>query len=355
MAGRSATCYRGRAVAGPGRLAVCAREVEPLRSLAASLEPRCADGIAGADTSTVIALVDHFRSLQRLSLVAGDETCHLSLRPLTRGTTDFVLASLSDARDLEDAMRRVARAYNVIHGGSFNRVEQRRDRLIYVIDDTAFPYAFAHGTGTSHAVVEGVLIFLHAMLSIAVGEDLSSALRTVRTRRPVRRAPDGLLAFWATPVRCKAEVYTLEYDASVADRPVRASTAGATNTSAVYDHVIAMIAARETITSAVDFPARVGETIAGGTIDQHHVARHLGVSIATLRRRLTQSSVSFRDLRAEVLSTTAKALLSERRHANDVAEVLGFSDGRSFARAFKSWNGVTPTAYRAAREEGAGG
>jgi AraC-like DNA-binding protein len=337
-------------MAGAGRLAVCAREVERLSSLAASLDPPCVGSrLEGVAASAVITLVDHFRSLQRLSVMGGDETCQLSLRPLARGTTDFVLASLADARDLQDAMHRVARAYNVIHGGSFNRVEQRRDRLIYVIDDTAFPYAFAPGAGTSHAVVEGVLIFLHAMLSIAIGEDLTSALRTVRTRRPVRRAPDGLLSFWTTPVRCKAEVYALEFDAAVAGRPVREAAEGVTNTSAVYDHVIAMITAREATTSAVDFPARVGETIAGGTIEQRNVARHLGVSIATLRRRLTQSSVSFRDLRAEVLSMTAKTLLSERRHANDVAEVLGFSDGRSFARAFKSWNGITPTAFRAAQ------
>ncbi|MBC7987226.1 MAG: AraC family transcriptional regulator, partial [Sphingomonadaceae bacterium] len=30
----------------------------------------------------------------------------------------------------------------------------------------------------------------------------------------------------------------------------------------------------------------------------------------------------------------------------DVAEALGFSDGRSFARAFRGWTGLAPADYR---------
>jgi AraC-like DNA-binding protein len=33
----------------------------------------------------------------------------------------------------------------------------------------------------------------------------------------------------------------------------------------------------------------------------------------------------------------------------DVAEELGFSDRRAFSRAFKDWNGVTPSQYRLSR------
>ena len=46
---------------------------------------------------------------------------------------------------------------------------------------------------------------------------------------------------------------------------------------------------------------------------------------------------------------SAGTLLAARRHPADVAEQLGFADGRSFARAFKMWNGTTPARYAGAR------
>jgi AraC-like DNA-binding protein len=66
---------------------------------------------------------------------------------------------------------------------------------------------------------------------------------------------------------------------------------------------------------------------------------------ATLRRRLESEGASFRDLRRDTLNEAAKRLLRRRSSVAEVAEELGFSDFRSFNRAFKAWNGVTPKAY----------
>lgn len=329
-------------------LRIALREAAPLQALARSIGsiPDLPEG-----TEESVALSDHFRLLHRLSVMGRDETCHLSLRPLTLGTTDFVVETLDGAADLEDAMRRVAKAYNLIHGGTYNRVERRRDRLIYAIDDRDFPYAFDTTTGLSHGIMEGVLIFLHAMLCCAVAGDLVAALRTVRSRRPERVKPDGLLAFWCTPVRCNAPVYALEYDLPAAGLAIRDDVADSARVGAVYEKALELIAAREHGIAPADFTQRVINAIASGSTEQPRVARRLGVSVATLRRRLNGSSRCFRDLRVEVLNQTARLLLEQRRHTAEVAETLGFADVRSFARAFKSWNGVTPAAFAARRSE----
>jgi len=303
------------------------------------------DRTSGADD---MPLAEYFRLLHRMAIESRDEACHLSMRPLTLGTTDFVFDTLVGAHDLEEVMRRVARAYNLIHGGAFNRVELRRDRLVYVIDDRAFPYAFDLASGAAHAFIEGVLIFLHALLSIAAGADLSPSLRVVRSRRPARSSRDGLLAFWTAPTRCNAPDYALEYDRGMATRPVRPDFDDSMGLTDVYGAIDEMIAAREGSRPKADFAARAAEAIASGATGQPQVARRLGVSVATLRRRLGDASLTFRDVRARVLNDSARSLLQDHCPASTVAETLGFADGRSFARAFKAWNGVTPAAFAAA-------
>jgi AraC-like DNA-binding protein len=111
----------------------------------------------------------------------------------------------------------------------------------------------------------------------------------------------------------------------------------------VYAAVEAMILAREKAGSPTDFLQRVSDAIASGVDDQAEAARRLGVSVATLRRRLAETGTRFRDLRAIGLNERAKQMLNRHRHPDDVAETLGFSDSRSFSRAFKAWNGVTPS------------
>ena len=83
------------------RLEICSREIEPLHVFARSIESG-SDKLflnqASPTGNARVTLVDYFRLLQRLSLVARDETCHLSLRPLNLGTTDFVVDTHNQKR-----------------------------------------------------------------------------------------------------------------------------------------------------------------------------------------------------------------------------------------------------------------
>ncbi|MEM6747099.1 MAG: helix-turn-helix transcriptional regulator [Pseudomonadota bacterium] len=90
----------------------------------------------------------------------------------------------------------------------------------------------------------------------------------------------------------------------------------------------------------------VERLIARGTADQPSVAALLGMSVATLRRRLSDEGTSFRALRTKVLSVRALELLATDAVMGVVAAELGFSDVRSFSRAFKSWTGETPHTAR---------
>jgi AraC-like DNA-binding protein len=300
--------------------------------------------LAKSDADAHISLAEHFRLMRELTEASEDETLHLSKRLLAPGTTDFVIDTLQQSIDIEDAMKRTARAYNLAHGGYYNRVGRRGDRIVYAINDQGFPYSF-DGGAAAFSLIEGLLIFLHALLVLAVGRPLTKHLICVRTRRPRRNEGDGFLDFWPAPVRCGARNYALEYDLAALDLPVSRRRAGPPNVAAVYDVIDMLIAEREQSGVNKPFQTRVFEAIAEGTDDQGEVARALGVSVATLRRRLATSGVTFRQLRSKALNEAARRMLAQGRPVGEIADALGFVDIRSFSRAFKGWNGVTPVMF----------
>ena len=80
------------------------------------------------------------------------------------------------------------------------------------------------------------------------------------------------------------------------------------------------------------------------SIDQ--VAGLLQLSVRTLRRRLREDGSSFRALSEHVRTQTALQLLREGMTVAAAAERLGFSDARTFRRAFKRRLGEVPSKVR---------
>ena len=77
------------------------------------------------------------------------------------------------------------------------------------------------------------------------------------------------------------------------------------------------------------------------------VARSLGISVRSLRRRLDEEGASYIALLNEARATLAKRMLDDpHRSIYETAYAMGFSDASAFHRAFKRWTGMTPTQYR---------
>jgi len=83
-----------------------------------------------------------------------------------------------------------------------------------------------------------------------------------------------------------------------------------------------------------------------------NIAKRLALSERSLRRRLRAEGTSLRIIVSEVRKELAEQLLTEgRTTTSEIAHLLGFSDLRSFDRAFKRWHGMTPSAFRVSIEE----
>ncbi|MBS0365217.1 MAG: AraC family transcriptional regulator [Proteobacteria bacterium] len=102
--------------------------------------------------------------------------------------------------------------------------------------------------------------------------------------------------------------------------------------------------------AAVAAVEQVLNRAAGRSPSIEDVARTLGVSVRTLRRRLEEAGCSFRELIDRVRARGAQQMLGER--GVTVAQVgarLGFSDVRAFRRAYKRWVGRAPGTLRSIR------
>lgn len=346
----------GLAVARP---CLTSRQIRPLLDIIASAGLDADDILAGAGVAsnpfatagdTPVLLTDYLRICEQLAVQGKDESCHVSLRPLMVGTSEFVQARLGGCRTLGAVVDVVAASWNIIHGSRYNLVRRRGNTVTYVVDDRDFPYSPGHDAGFISLSIECLLVCIHVLLQSLCDARQMLPLQAIRTRNPGPHAGASHLSVWGVPIRYHSPTYGLEYGRGLDAIAVDPARWRALKARTLYGDVAAMIdqlappAAPASTAPIVD---RVAREIAAGH-DQDAVAAALAMSTASLRRRLAEAGLRFRDVRASVLARRASDGLSSERPIADIAEDLGFADGRSFARAFRQWTGQSPAAFRRA-------
>lgn len=93
--------------------------------------------------------------------------------------------------------------------------------------------------------------------------------------------------------------------------------------------------------------AVVRDQLKSGQPSSERVARLLRVSPRTLRHKLAQQNTTFQEVVDSVREAQALRLVKQPGLSlAEIASALGFSDARSFTRAFKRWTGSTPGRFR---------
>ncbi|SHO67658.1 transcriptional regulator, AraC family [Pseudoxanthobacter soli DSM 19599] len=117
----------------------------------------------------------------------------------------------------------------------------------------------------------------------------------------------------------------------------------------ILTNSLGKIDARRSIREEVKFVLK--RTLASGRPGITRVARDLGISERTLQRRITEEGTSFRALLLEARQELGHELLSDPfTGVEEVAYLLGFRDAKSFYRAFRDQEGMTPSQWRRARQ-----
>ncbi|MEC2076348.1 AraC family transcriptional regulator [Metabacillus fastidiosus] len=88
-------------------------------------------------------------------------------------------------------------------------------------------------------------------------------------------------------------------------------------------------------------------SLTGGRPDIQTIASELGMSDRTLQRRLTDEGTSFKHLLTQVRHEQAREYLADPSlDIKEVAFLIGYEDQNSFYRAFRLWEGDTPSNWR---------
>jgi AraC-like DNA-binding protein len=76
------------------------------------------------------------------------------------------------------------------------------------------------------------------------------------------------------------------------------------------------------------------------------MAREIGLSSRSLRRRLQEEGSTYQDILRSVRLDLAKDYLASSLSMERISELLGYSEVSVFSRAFKQWTGLAPQVYR---------
>ncbi|WP_088286332.1 AraC family transcriptional regulator [Ideonella sp. A 288] len=201
---------------------------------------------------------------------------------------------------------------------------------------------------------ETLLVMVHGLLCWVAGRRVP--LLRLDWAHPQPAHADEYRRMFSADVRFDRPATAIAFDAGVLQAPVSVSEASlkAFLRDAPQSVFLKQVAsggwaerARRHLRRALS-PGAAPLGAEGPTLDQ--LAARLGVSAATLRRRLDGEGTHWQQLKDEVRRDLAIQHLADRRiSVEQVAAWLGFNDGPSFHRAFRKWTGSAPGAYRSGR------
>jgi len=262
------------------------------------------------------------RAWRLASELSGDECFGLHLAEhLPFGTFGVLEIVVRSSRTTREALQRMSQYYRVLDG---------RDVLDFVLEgDRA--RLFYRAPAPNRHVAECLMATI-----CRVGRELTAhfparEVHFVHAAPKDRSEHDRVLG---VPARFGCPSTRLEFDVEDLDQPLRAT-----------DRQIL----EELSDGEPSFVELVRAAIECTPVDcaAATLARGLRVSERTLRRRLTAEGVSFSELVDGVRCDLAKRHLAEPTlSVYEVALLLGFSDQRAFARAFKRWTGESPLEFR---------
>jgi AraC-like DNA-binding protein len=240
------------------------------------------------------------------------------------------------ARDYRDGLLRIARFKRLCSPEQLQVTQGKNECTV----TTEWPYATGPEPAISTDVTFAYLIELGRR-----GTRQHVTPRRVELVRP-RPKSDVYQTYFECPIRFGAPRNALILKSADLDRPFPGHNPDLLDIlTPALASALGELQARSSIKEQVKVVLK--RSLASGRPEVSEVARDLGLSERTLQRRITEEGTSFRDLLNEARQELGRQLLSDpSAEIDEVACLLGYQDASSFYRAFRYWEGVTPSRWR---------
>jgi AraC-like DNA-binding protein len=151
------------------------------------------------------------------------------------------------------------------------------------------------------------------------------------------------------PITFEAPRTQVEFDAAILHEPIARADPATAKLAAELCARVAMPPAPVAVEGLIGQVRRLMNSTRGQPPDLDELARALQTSSRSLRRSLREMGTSYLELLDESRRYRAQEWVRATHMTfEEIAERLGFSDVRSFRRAFKRWTGRTPGEEREA-------
>ncbi|GLS27973.1 helix-turn-helix domain-containing protein [Marinibactrum halimedae] len=263
---------------------------------------------------------------------SNEESFGFSQRPLKRGTNDFVYSGVLRCTSVKEALFFVAQAFNVAHGGDYNFVTCCSDFTKYIVNDESFHYQ----KDENPLIIELALLQLYITLCYLSNFTLELSAFYTKRKQPIRNSK--LLSAFKCPIHYEHSQYELIFKNTHSQKTLKKASLNEIKLQAIPGY-LRHILSTSTINNLSDkyLIFEVEKAIRNGILSQQKVAEILAMSAPTLRRRLNLANTNFRSISDRVLSELTAELMRKNMDHQKISELLGYSDIRSYRRAYKRW------------------
>jgi AraC-like DNA-binding protein len=272
----------------------------------------------------------------------GDEGFALFGAPLRPGTFEFLCRGVVGSRTLGEALERAARFLRLVLPELAVTLERAPGTARLVVKETKSLRASPADPCRVFAF-EWLLRLLHGLACWLVDRGL--ALDSVRFPYPQPAHAGDYALVYTEHSEFGADALVVTMDAALLDLQVRRDEADLAAFLEGAPGKITMLYRRDR-EMAKGVRELLSRSLAHAPTLQD-AARELHVSARTLHRRLRDEGSGFRRIKDGVRREIAMARLGQTRDSiAQIAADLGYSEPSAFFRAFISWTGEAPTAFR---------
>lgn len=261
--------------------------------------------------------------------------------PFTWQDHELMCRTMLSCLDLEDAIQRAADFCRAIESrGARLSLRRRGDNALFGMDTLPGAPSLA----SCLTEVFGLLSF-QRVFSWLIGEPLAVRLVLLAEKNRDNAAP--FTDLFSAPVIANQACSGLEFDAAQLSRAIVRSPAELKDFLA-YPLVLpepepAPVQIAQRIAAYLELALAEGR----GAPTSDRIAHYLGLSEATLRRRLRDEHTSYQALKDQSQRRLAEYYLHHTGYSvAEIARRLGFCNAASLRRAFQRWTGATPAAAR---------